>query len=395
MGTLKVKDLNSVSVSMCAAMRNEDEAGISQALNDLADVIASDILQRAAQTSDANILMARGNRALTSQETEFYQAWIRAGLSENPKQALLNGQVSFPETIIDQVFDDIIETHELLAAVNFVNTSGAVKFLVSRTGHPKAIWGALTAAITEELEAELAEMDMTLCMLSAFIPVNKSILDLGPVWLDNYVRTFLREAIANGCEDAMINNLTSNTGPIGMIANLASGTVDQQGVVTYPKKTKTAITDLSPATVGAQLKKLAKSDIGTSRKVTDVILVVNPEDYYEKVFPATTVLNGNGTYVNNVLPYPIKIIQSAAVEIGEAVLGMAKRYFMGIGYTGSAGRIEFSDEYKFIEHKRYYKTYLYGNGKPMDNKAFVYLNISGLQPAQLFVTTVNVEQSQG
>ena len=395
MGKLKVKDLNTVSASMCAAMRAEDEEGFIQALNELSDVITADIIQRAAQTSDQDILLARGNRALTSKETEFYQAWIQAGLSENPKQALLNGQVSFPETIIDQVFDDIIETHELLSAVNFVNTSGAIKFLVSRTGHPKAVWGVLTAEITEEIEAELAEVDMTLCMLSAFIPVNKSILDLGPVWLDNYVRTFLREAIANGCEDAMINNLTSNTGPIGMIANLTTGTVDQQGVVTYSKKTRTSVTDLTPVTVGDLLSKLAQAENGNSRKVTDVILVVNPEDYYKKVFPATTVLNGNGTYVNNVLPYPIKIIQSAAVEVGDAVLGMAKRYFMGLGYTGSAGRIEFSDEYKFIEHKRYYKTYLYGNGKPMDNKAFVYLNISGLQPAQLFVTTVNVEQSQG
>ena len=45
MGKLKVKDLNTVSASMCAAMRNEDEAGISQALDDLAAEHKSSLLK--------------------------------------------------------------------------------------------------------------------------------------------------------------------------------------------------------------------------------------------------------------------------------------------------------------------------------------------------------------
>jgi len=40
--------------------------------------------------------------------------------------------------------------------------------------------------------------------LSAFIPVSQSILDLGPEWLDRYVRTILSEAIFEGLEGGII-----------------------------------------------------------------------------------------------------------------------------------------------------------------------------------------------
>ena len=62
-------------------------------------------------------------------------------------------------------------------------------------------------------------------------------------------------------------------------------------------------------------------------------------------------------------------------------MGLADRYFMGLG-TGTAkgGKIEYSDEYKFLEDQRVYKIKLYGNGRPMDENAFILLDISGLTP---------------
>lgn len=373
---LEMKNLNQVSEEMISAMRAEDADAYQSAFEKLADVIAQNVLTEARQSNDVAILAQRGVRQLTSEEKKFYEAWSNIVKSSNPKQALTGGELSFPETVINQVFDDIRESHPLLAEINFQNTSGALKFLVSKSGAPKATWGALTDAITKEIDADIDEVDMTLKMLSAYIPVSKAIIDLGAEWLDRYVRTFLAEAIANGAEDAVINGLTSES-PIGMIADLSTGSVDTDGKVTYTAKDAVAVTELSPKTIGTHLATIAKSPNGQSRNVENVILVCNPADYFSKVAPATMVLASNGVYVDQ-MPFGVKVITSSAVASGRAVLGMAKRYFLGVGFTGQAGNIEFSDQYKFIEHKRYYKTYLYGNGKASDNNAFVYLNIANL-----------------
>ena len=48
-------------------------------------------------------------------------------------------------------------------------------------------------------------LDLEQTKLSAFLPVCKAMLDLGPEWLDRYVRTILAEAIANGLEEGIIS----------------------------------------------------------------------------------------------------------------------------------------------------------------------------------------------
>jgi len=374
---LEMKNLSQVSNDMINAMRAEDTEAYQTAFEKMADVIAQNVLAEARQSNDTAILAQRGVRQLTSEEKKFYEAWSAIVASGNPKQALTGGEVSFPQTIINAVFDDIRESHPLLAEINFQNTGGALRYLISRSGRPTATWGELTAQITQEITLDIQEVDMTLKMLSAFIPVSKAIIDLGAEWLDRYIRSFLAEAIANGLENAIINGLNS-TSPIGMIADLSTGTVDQDtGVVSYTAKTAVAVTELSPKTIGTQLATLAVGPNGQSRPVSDVILVCNPADYFSKVAPATMVLASDGVYVDK-MPFGVKVITSPAVASGKAVLGLAKRYFMGIGFSGSAGTIEFSDQYKFVEHKRYYKTYLYGNGMPSDNNCFVYLNIANL-----------------
>ena len=112
----------------------------------------------------------------------------------------------------------------------------------------------------------------------------------------------------------------------------------------------------------------------------DLILIVNPQDYFQKVMPATTLMAPDGSYRNDVMPYPMTIVQSMALERGEAILGMAYKYFAGAGMARE-GRIEYSDHYQFLEDNRVYLIKLYANGFPMDNNAFLHLDISGLRPA--------------
>lgn len=373
---------------MIAAMHAQDEKKYMESMTCLFELLQKETLDKAAElagVNDSEILQARGVRVLTSQEKKYFEKLGEAMRAENPKQALTNPELVMPETVINAVFDDLQTEHPLLSRISFTNTQGAIKFLMSNNDYQKAVWGKLCAEITEEIESSFKEIDMTLMKLSAFIPVCEAMLDLGPAWLDSYVRQCLYEALANGLEDGIINNLNTTTGPVGMIADMTTGS-GGVGAATFTAKTATPITDLKPATIGAQLAKLAKDEAGKYRAIRDVILIVNPVDYMTKVFPATTVMTGNGTYVNNVLPYPMSVIQSAAVASGKAVLGLGYKYFMGLGMSSRAGRIEYSDEFKWLEDERVYKIKLYANGMPMDNNAFQYLDISGLKPLTIAVS---------
>lgn len=381
---------------MIEAMHNQDAEAFKNAFEENTQLIQKEVLEKAkelADIQDQKILAQRGIRQLTNEERRYYEKFIEAAKSQNFKQALTNPELVMPETVLDAVFDDLQTQHPLLSHISFTNTRGAIKFLLSENGFQKAVWGKLCATITEEIDSEFTVIDMTLMKLSAYIPVCVEMLDLGPVWLDNYVRQCLYEALANGLEDGIINNLNTTTGPVGMIADMTTGS-GGVGQATYTAKTATPITDLKPATLGTQLAKLAVDAAGKTRVIRDVILIVNPVDYLTKVFPATTILSGNGTYQNNVLPYPMTVIQSAAVASGKAVLGLGYKYFMGIGMGSRAGRIEYSDEYKWLEELRVYKIKLYANGMPMDNNAFQYLDITNLEPAAITVTVDGVVQTQ-
>lgn len=389
------------------SLKEGNEEGFAQAFSDFAENMQQAVLQEAKlvvkeaeeiiQSVDSSVLVGRGVRQLTSKENEFYQKTIEAMASSNPRQALTDLDVVMPETIIDAVFDDLKEEHELLSVIDFQNTSGIVKMLLNTHGNQLATWDGLCTEIVKELTSGFKMVDMSLNKLSAFIPVCKDMLDLGPVWLDRYVRVILSEAIAFGLEEAIING-TGKDMPIGMNRQVGDDVVVTGGV--YPLKDTVAVTDLSPASYGVLLADMAKIPKGKdeeenekelSRVVKSVIMVVNPTDYLTKIMPATTIRGTDGLYRSDVLPFPTQVIQSVQVPTGKAIIGLAKRYFMGIGTTKS-GKIEYSDDYRFLEDERVYLTKLYGHGQPLDNNAFVYADISGLKPANIKVEVTNIDE---
>ena len=129
-------------------------------------------------------------RVLTSEERDYYQKLVDAMRSGNPKQALTNFGVVLPETIINAVFEDIKEEHPLLSEIRFENAGALIKYLYSSLdGRHLAFWGPLCGTITKELAASFAFLDMEQTKLSAWLPVCKAMLDLGPEWLDRYVRS--------------------------------------------------------------------------------------------------------------------------------------------------------------------------------------------------------------
>jgi HK97 family phage major capsid protein len=369
------------------AITNNDEGAFSQAFIDFSENIQQAVMEEAmglVQAADNTILVGRGVRQLTSAETKYYQAVIDAMKSSNPRQALTEVTNVLPITTIEAVFEDLAAQHPLLQSINFQNTSGLIEYLVNTNGKELGVWGTLTADIVKELTSGFKKVNMTLNKLSAFLPIAKSMLDLGPAWLDRYTRAILFEAAAYGLE----GGITVGTGkdmPIGMNRQVGEGVTVTDGV--YPVKNAIVVNSLDPITYGSLLSQIATDPSGKSRVIDKVILICNPVDYLLRIMPATTIRSADGRYVNNVLPYPTEVVQSTEVPAGRAILGLAKKYFMAMG-TAKEGKIEYSDEYKFLEDERVYLIKLYGHGEPLDNNAFLYLDISGLQPAahQVFVT---------
>ena len=139
--------------------------------------------------------------------------------------------------------------------------------------------------------------------------------------------------------------------------------------------------------MGNLISMLAAGPNGIARRVDGLILVVNPQDYYQIIMPATTVQAPDGTYRNDIFPVPLRVVQSPALTRGRAILGIGRLYWAFAGMSRD-GRIEYSDEYHFLEDERVYLIKTYGNGMPADNNAFLVLDVSGLKPARYKVTLV-------
>ena len=380
-----------VRARLMQALSDNDKDAYNQAFNDMILCIENDIGQKHAESvdeireeADRKVLAQRGVRQLTSEERQYYQKFAEAARSKNPKQALMDADLILPKTVLNAVFDELQTRHPLLSAIQFTNTTGITEMVMSQNGEQMAQWGKLCDDIVKEVLAGFSTVNMTLLKLSAFLPVCKSMLDLGPVWLDDFVRQVLYEALANGLEYGIATG-NGNDQPIGMDRQVGEGVTVTGGV--YPEKAPVAVSDLQPFTVGRLLSLMAVDPAGKPRTLRDIILVVNPQDYYQKVMPATTVMGMDGTYRNDVMPYPMRVIQSLALPRGKAILGIAYKYFAGAGMSRD-GRIEYSDHYQFLEDDRVYLIKLYANGFPMDNNAFLVLDISGLQPATIRITPV-------
>ena len=379
-----IRSREEIRASLQQAVRDNNTEAFASAFDEMQQRMELDIredysamIDQMRQEFDTAVLTNRGVRQLTSEERKYYQKLGEAMKAKNPKQALENLDVAMPKTVIDSVFEDLRTNHPLLSLIDFIPTNGAVELLMNTNGYQEAAWGELCDEIVKELTSGFKVVNTNLLKLSAFLPVCKAMLELGPEWLDRYIREILYEALANGMEAGIIAG-DGNEKPIGMTRNVGAGVSVVGGV--YPEKEAVAIDQLTPAKFGALVGQLAVSEGGVARPVNNLILVVNPVDYWSKVMPATTLQAPDGTYRNNVLPYPATIVQSPSVPEGKAVLGMAKRYFAAVG-TAKEGRIDFSDHAKFLEDKRVYIIKAYANGRPKDNNSFMVLNISALKPA--------------
>lgn len=392
---IKFANQSEATEKLAAAMKSGDETKIQEAWNEFHNSVVEKVKADFVELQDSNdaaVLAQRGYRQLTSKETKWYQKVIEALRSSNPKQAFTaiigseNEEDLMPTTIIEDVYKNLKEEHPLLKAINFQYVGYITKWILNDHSAQNAIWGQITEEITKEITSSFKIVDVNQNKLSAYAVIEIGMLDLGPTFLDGYIRTVLAEAIYSGLEAAIVSGTGVNQ-PIGLIRDIHEG-VSYSSSTGYPAKEKIAVASFTPAEYGAVLAQMATTENGKKRKFTEVGLIVNQTDYLTKVMPATTVLNANGVYVNNLFPFPTTVYVCNALEDGDAVMFLKNEYFMGMGGSKN-GVIEYSDEYKFLEDQRVFKVKQYGAGRAFDNTSALYLNINGLKPA--YITVQNLE----
>lgn len=394
---IKFANQNMFSEKIVAAMKSGDETKIQEAWNEFHNSVVEQVkadFTELQETKDASVLAQRGYRQLTSKETKWYQKVIEALKSTNPKQAFTaiigsdNEEDMMPTTIIEDVYKNLRDEHPLLKAINFQYVGYITKWILNDHSAQNAVWGKITDEIIKEITSSFKVIDIDQNKLSAYTIIELGMLDLGPTFLDGYIRAVLAEAIYAGLEEAVVAGTGVNM-PIGLKKDIHEG-VSYSSSTGYPDKEKIAVTSFAPAEYGALVARMAVTESGHRRKFTEVGMIVNMVDYLTKVMPATTVLNAEAKYVNNLFPFPTTVYISNELEDGEAIVFLKNEYFMGMGGSKN-GVIEYSDEYKFLEDQRVFKVKQYGAGRAFDNTSALYLDISKLDPA--YITVRNFEET--
>ncbi|EAD3693469.1 phage major capsid protein, partial [Listeria monocytogenes] len=209
-------------LNLSTAFLNAIKEGASEeeqvkAFSNMAEQIQANIITQARkevnrEMNDNNVLTSRGANALTSDENKYYNAVI-AGNGFAGVTDLL------PPTVFERVFEDLTVEHPLLSKINFVNTTATTEWIISVGDVATAWWGPLCAEIKEILDNGFDKIQTGMYKLSAYIPVCNAMLDLGPSWLDQYVRTILGEAMALGLEAGIVNG-SGKDQPIGMMRDV-------------------------------------------------------------------------------------------------------------------------------------------------------------------------------
>ncbi|PFO13414.1 phage major capsid protein [Bacillus thuringiensis] len=355
---LETGDAQVVAARIVANMENN-----MQHFQDMMNDVINEAQQAKNENWDAQVLASRGVRVLTNEEKRFYNAAIEVKSFSETHQLM-------PPTVFERVFEDLEKEHPLLSLVNFQTVGAKTQWVVRKEGTTTAFWGDVCDSIREMIDEGFETIEEGMYKLSGFLVVCKAMFELGPEWLDKYVRTFMKEVVAEELEKVIVMG-TGKKQPIGMIKDLKGSVTD--GI--YPDKKKVVLEDFTPVTIGKKI--LAPTTKGGTKRYTGVTLIVNPLDYATKFFPIGAKRKDDGTWTYDNFGVPgLTMVQSPAVPLNTMISGKPKDYFMGVA---SEQRLESDDTIRLIEDQRLYIVRQLANGRPLDPDSFTVFDITALE----------------
>ncbi|EAF1704536.1 phage major capsid protein [Listeria monocytogenes] len=345
------------------AVKNEETQEIqNKAYVEMVDAMAADIMDQAKkearQEADQYISASRTDKNITNEEIKFF--------NDINKEVGYKEETLLPQTVVDEIFEDLTTEHPFLASVGMRTTGLRTKFLKSETSG-LAVWGKIFGEIKGQLDATFSEEESIQNKLTAFVVVPKDLENFGPVWVKRFVVTQIEEAFAVALESAFIIG-DGKDKPVGLTRKVGKGTNVVDGV--YPEKiasgtltfasSKVTVNELTDVYKYHSVKENGKP-LNVAGEVT---LLVNPTDAWD-VKKQYTSLNANGVYVT-ALPYNLNIIESLFVPEKKAISYVAKRYD---ALVGGALNISTFDQTLAFEDLNLYAAKQFAYGKAKDEKA--------------------------
>lgn len=333
------------------------------AWNEMQEALVADLTEKITtqvrnDNIDSQILSARGQNVLTSDERKFFNQVIDFGGFD--EDSIL------PVTTQERVFEDLVEAHPLLEAIGLQDLGAVTRFIYSDPNKTYA-WGNLFGEIKGQVGAAFREEQIGQLKLTAFAVIPKDMLELGPEWVERYVRTLLVESYSVGLEYGLVNGRgPTQSEPIGLMKDVA-----ENGAVT--DKTSSGTLTFAPSQFGEVvagelhdvIKALSTDAKGKARKVLNkVVMVVNPVDAISVQF-RNTIQTANGQWVT-ALPYNIRVVESEEVPEKKALFFVQGQYLAALAGGYKANRY---DQTLAIEDAMLYTIKQFANGKPKDNKA--------------------------
>lgn len=315
--------------------------------------------QARTMAGDNNVLQSRGQNVLTSEERKFFNSVIEEG-GFTDKDIL-------PKTVQERVFEDIEHEHKLLQAIGIQNLGAVTEFIFSDP-EGAAVWGPLFDEIKGQLNASFREESITQLKLTAFVPISKDMLKLGPEWIERYVRTIIAEAMKVGLEKGYVAG-DGKDQPIGLLYNVKDdGGVKEkeaEGKLTF-KPGKTTVQELKGVVkkLAEKLDKDGKVKEHPRRVEGRIVMVTNPFDTFD-IKANATIQNDSGVYVTN-LPFNPTMTESVFVPQGKVLFFVKGEYIAAIGGEMDVKRYK---ETLAIEDADVFIAKQYATGKPVDNNA--------------------------
>lgn len=338
----------------------------SEAYANMLDGLRDDVVREARDEANKLINDQHITKGFTANERKFFTNLANATKNEGMENTDL-----LPEETVNRVFDDLTSAHPLLGVIGLKPSMMRTKVITSEpTG--VAEWGEIFGEIKGQLKASFKEEEFKQNKMTAFAVVPQDILTLGPVWIEQYVRTQITEAFACLLEDAFINGDGKNK-PIGLKMDVHQGVSVSAGA--YPEKdAEGALTFTGPNQTFKEfsqaITKLRFKEDGKTLRTSlgQVYLLVSTCDYYA-LKAMFTVQNAAGVYVE-AIPLGVQLIESAFAPKGKAIFFLPDWYD---AFTGSGLEFGVSDEVAFLEDWRVYKAKWFAYGKARDNNvALVY-----------------------
>ncbi|MGC6551990.1 phage major capsid protein [Streptococcus sp. VTCC 12905] len=353
-----------------AALRTDNEQEQKQAFENFVTGLEANVSEQVKAAAaefqegvqDESILAERGlRRKLTSDERKFF--------SEAAKKQKITGlDQMFPETIIEDVYRNLVQEHPLLSLIDMQVGDVKTAFIYGDSTKKRAFWGTIPADIQQILLDSFKRLDISQSQLSGYIAVPKGYYKLGPSWLASYVITFLQEVMAASLEEAVVNG-DGKEKPLGMMRKLSG---DSGGV--YPEKQAIVLADLTPSTLAGIRAALAKAKTDNGQ----VAVLVNPMTYWAKVFPKLAFRTDAGVWVTTQLPTGEAIIPLHAVTENKLVFGVPYNYLLVV-----SGSVEIQEyrETLALQNLDLHIAQFFGKGIAKNENAFFVADISSVEGA--------------